>query len=154
MEIKSLRELAIEKMENRIEKSEMYNEGLLDGFKDGYDEAMDNVRDTLKQYHIGVDKPGMAEEKELKPAIRFLGISTRALIDKIVEECDEVVQAYNDGESKERLAEEIADVQESCETALAGLGYHEKERREIRMKVIQKNTAREYYMPPRDKWGD
>jgi hypothetical protein len=154
MEIKSLRELAIEEMEQRIKKSEFYNAGLADGYADGYDKAMDDMKGLLKKYHVGVDKPGMAEEKELKPAIRFLGISTRALIDKIVEECDEVVQAYNDGESKERLAEEIADVQESCETALAGLGYHEKERREIRMKVIQKNTAREYYMPPRDKWGD
>jgi hypothetical protein len=154
MEIKSLRELAIEEMEQRIKKSEFYNAGLADGYADGYDKAMDDMKGLLKKYHVGVDNPVMALEKELKPAVRFLGKPQGVLIDKIVEECSEVVQAFNDGESKERLAEEICDVQEACETALAGLGYHEKERREIRMKVIQKNTAREYYMPPRDKWGD
>ena len=69
----------------------------------------------------------------------------QSLIDKIVEECDEVVQAFNDGERKERIAEEIADVQLACETALSGLGFHEKERREIRLKDIKKNTDRGYY---------
>jgi phosphoribosyl-ATP pyrophosphohydrolase len=143
--IKSMREKAIEDMQNRIEKSERYNEGLAEGFVDGYDRAIKDVQETLKKYHIGVEVPEMAEEKELKPATYFLGDSLQSLIDKIVEECDEVVQAFNDGERKERVAEEIADVQLACETALSGLGFHEKERRNIRLANIQKNTKRGYY---------
>jgi phosphoribosyl-ATP pyrophosphohydrolase len=154
MMIKGMRETAIEDMTKRIEKSESYNEGLQDGFAEGYDRAMKDMQAVLKKYHVGVEKSEMAEEKELKPAIRFLGISQRALIDKIVEECDEVVQAFNDGETKERLAEEICDVQQACETALAGLGLHEKERRGVRLQVIKKNADRGYYMPPRNKFGD
>jgi NTP pyrophosphatase (non-canonical NTP hydrolase) len=154
MMIKGMRETAIDDMTKRIEKSESYNEGLQDGFAEGYDRAIADVQGILKKYHVGTEKQDMVQEKELKPAIRFLGISQRALIDKIVEECDEVVQAYNDGESKERLAEEIADVQEACETALAGLGLHEKERRVVRLQVIKKNAHRGYYMPPRSKFGD
>jgi phosphoribosyl-ATP pyrophosphohydrolase len=143
--VKGMREIAIEDMQKRIEKSELYNEGLRDGFEEGYDRAMKDMQGILKKYHVGVEKPELQEEKELKPAIRFLGNSMQSLIDKIVEECDEVVQAFNDGERKERIAEEIADVQLACETALSGLGFHEKERREIRLKDIKKNTDRGYY---------
>jgi phosphoribosyl-ATP pyrophosphohydrolase len=143
--VKGMREIAIEDMQKRIEKSEFYNEGLRDGFEEGYDRAMKDMQGILKKYHVGVEKPELQEEKELKPAVHFLGNSMQSLIDKIVEECDEVVQAFNDGERKERVAEEIADVQLACETALSGLGFHEKERREIRLKDIKKNTDRGYY---------
>jgi phosphoribosyl-ATP pyrophosphohydrolase len=143
--IKSMREKAIEDMQNRIEKSERYNEGLAEGFVDGYDRAMKDMQGILKKYHVGVEVPEMAEEKELKPAIHFLGDSVQSLIDKIVEECDEVVEAFNDGEKQERIAEEIADVQLACETALSGLGFHERERRKIRLQCIQKNDKRGYY---------
>jgi phosphoribosyl-ATP pyrophosphohydrolase len=143
--VKGMREIAIEDMQKRIEKSELYNEGLRDGFEEGYDRAMKDMQGILKKYHVGVEKPELQEEKELKPAVHFLGNSMQSLIDKIVEECDEVVQAFNDGERKERIAEEIADVQLACETALSGLGFHEKERREIRLKDIKKNTDRGYY---------
>lgn len=143
--VKSMRELAVDDMQKRIEKSELYNEGLRDGFEEGYDRAMKDMQGILKKYHVGVEKPELQEEKELKPAVHFLGNSMQSLIDKIVEECDEVVQAFNDGEKKERVAEEIADVQLACETALSGLGFHEKERREIRLKDIKKNTDRGYY---------
>jgi len=37
---------------------------------------------------------------------------------------------------------------------LAMLGYTEEQRREIRLAVIDKNSRRGYYMPPRDKYGD
>lgn len=145
MMIKGMRETAIEDMTKRIEKSESYNEGLQDGFAEGYDRAIADVQGILKKYHVGVEKSEMAEEKELKPAIHFLGDSVQSLIDKIVEECGEVVEAFNDGEKKERIAEEIADVQLACETALSGLGLHEKERRKIRLQCIQKNDKRGYY---------
>jgi phosphoribosyl-ATP pyrophosphohydrolase len=143
--VKGMREIAVDDMQKRIEKSELYNEGLRDGFEEGYDRAMKDMQGILKKYHVGVEKPESQEEKELKPAVHFLGNSMQSLIDKIVEECDEVVQAFNDGERKERIAEEIADVQLACETALSGLGFHEKERREIRLKDIKKNTDRGYY---------
>ena len=143
--VKGMREIAVDDMQKRIEKSELYNEGLRDGFEEGYDRAMKDMQGILKKYHVGVEKPELQEEKELKPAVHFLGNSMQSLIDKIVEECDEVVQAFNDGERKERIAEEIADVQLACETALSGLGFHEKERREIRLKDIKKNTDRGYY---------
>jgi phosphoribosyl-ATP pyrophosphohydrolase len=143
--VKGMREIAVDDMQKRIEKSELYNEGLRDGFEEGYDRAMKDMQGILKKYHVGVEKPELQEEKELKPAVHFLGNSMQSLIDKIVEECDEVVQAFNDGEKKERVAEEIADVQLACETALSGLGFHEKERREIRLKDIKKNTDRGYY---------
>jgi phosphoribosyl-ATP pyrophosphohydrolase len=143
--VKGMREIAVDDMQKRIEKSELYNEGLRDGFEEGYDRAMKDMQGILKKYHVGVEKPELQEEKELKPAVHFLGNSMQSLIDKIVEECDEVVQAFNDGERKERIAEEIADVQLACETALSGLGFHEKERRQIRLKDIKKNTDRGYY---------
>jgi phosphoribosyl-ATP pyrophosphohydrolase len=143
--VKGMRELAMEDMTKRIERSESYNEGLSDGYQEGYDRAMADMQGILKKYHVGVEVPEMAEEKELKPAIHFLGDSVQSLIDKIVEECDEVVEAFNDGEKQERIAEEIADVQLACETALSGLGFHERERRKIRLQCIQKNDKRGYY---------
>jgi hypothetical protein len=143
--VKGMRETAIEDFNKAIDNCQRYTEGQKDGFAKGYDRAMKDMQGILKKYHIGVEKPGMVEEKELKPAVHFLGNSMKSLIGKIVEECDEVVQAFNDGEKKERVAEEIADVQLACETALSGLGFHEKERRNIRLANIQKNTKRGYY---------
>lgn len=152
--VKGMRETAVEDFNKVVDQYQKYAEGQKEGFEKGYDRAIQDMQGILKKYHIGAEKPSIAEEKELKPAIRFLGGSMKSLIDKIVEECDEVVEAYNDGESKERLAEEIADVQLACETALAGLGYHERERRDVRLKDIKKNADRGYYMPPREKYGD
>ena len=143
--VKGMRETAIEDFNKAIDNCQRYTEGQKDGFAKGYDRAMKDVQGILKKYHVGVEKPGMAEEKELKPAIHFLGEPMQLLIDKIVEECDEVVEAFNDGEKKERVAEEIADVQLACETALSGLGFHERERRKIRLQCIQKNDKRGYY---------
>ena len=143
--VKGMRETAIEDFNKAIDNSQRYNEGMKEGFRKGYDKAMADMQGILKKYHVGVEVPEMAEEKELKPAIHFLGDSVQSLIDKIVEECDEVVEAFNDGEKQERIAEEIADVQLACETALSGLGFHERERRKIRLQCIQKNDKRGYY---------
>lgn len=143
--VKGMRETAIEDFDTAIDNSQRYNEGMKEGFRKGYDKAMADMQGILKKYHVGVEVPEMAEEKELKPATHFLGEPMQLLIDKIVEECSEVVEAFNDGEKKERIAEEIADVQLACETALSGLGFHEKERREIRLQCIQKNDKRGYY---------
>ena len=143
--VKGMRETAIEKFSQSVNEYQRYSEGQKDGFAKGYDRAMVDMQGILKKYHVGVEMPEMAEEKELKPAIHFLGEPMQLLIDKIVEECDEVVESFNDGERKERIAEEIADVQLACETALSGLGFHEKERRKIRLQCIQKNDKRGYY---------
>ena len=143
--VKGMRETAIEDFNKAIDNCQRYTEGQKDGFAKGYDRAMKDMQSILKKYHVGVEKSEMAEEKELKPATHFLGEPMQLLIDKIVEECDEVVEAFNDGERKERIAEEIADVQLACETALSGLGFHEKERRKIRLQCIQKNDKRGYY---------
>ena len=143
--VKGMRETAIEDFNKAIDNCQRYTEGQKDGFAKGYDRAMKDMQSILKKYHVGVEKSEMAEEKELKPAIHFLGEPMQLLIDKIVEECDEVVEAFNDGERRERIAEEIVDVQLACETALSGLGFHEKERRKIRLANIQKNDKRGYY---------
>jgi phosphoribosyl-ATP pyrophosphohydrolase len=139
---KSLKSKEMAEITMRNQKAQSYGEGYADGFSAGYDKALENVA-KLANKHLYGEKAD--EGAELKPATYFLGDSLQSLIDKIVEECDEVVQAFNDGEKKERVAEEIADVQLACETALSGLGFHEKERRNIRLANIQKNTKRGYY---------
>ena len=85
--VKGMRETAIEDFKKAIDNCQRYTEGQKDGFEKGYDRAMQDMQGILKKYHVGVEKPRMAEEKELKPAIRFLGGSMKSLIDKIVEEC-------------------------------------------------------------------
>jgi hypothetical protein len=93
-------------------------------------------------------------EKELKPATRFMGNSLEGQVSKIHDEYIEVLNAVMRNEGKERIAEELADVQEACETALAILGLTEDERKEVRRKVVIKNGLRGYYMPERSKYGD
>jgi phosphoribosyl-ATP pyrophosphohydrolase len=65
-------------------------------------------------------------------------------LQKIKEELAEVMLAYQN-ESKERIAEELVDVQQACETALAMLGLSEDERSKMRKKVLLKNASRGYY---------
>lgn len=133
-------------------KAESYGEGYSDGWSDGYDQAIKNTTELAMKCAVGGSKA--PAEKELRPAVRFMHHGKSQQINKIVEECDEVVQAWNDGESVERIAEEVADLQQACETMLAMMGYTEAQRKEIRLKVIDKNSRRGYYMPPRDKYGD
>ena len=133
-------------------KAVSYGDGYSDGFSDGYDAALKNIKAVAEKCAVGGSKA--PAEKELRPAVRFMHCSQAKQIDKIVEECDEVAHAWDDGESVERIAEEVADVQQACETMLAMLGYTEAQRREIRLAVIDKNSRRGYYMPPRDKYGD
>lgn len=135
-----LKEMAEIEVKNK--RSISYGEGYADGFSDGYDKALDNVIELAKKYSYGKKK----EKEELKPAVYFLHQPLGKLIDKVVEEVDEVVQAYNDGETVERIAEELADVQEASETAMAKLPlYVASKRRDTRLKVIEKNAIRGYY---------
>lgn len=134
-------------------KAVSYGEGYSEGFSDGYDAALKNIKEAAEKCAIGGKKK--AETPELKPAILFLSLPLGKLIDKVVEEVDEVVQAYNDGEPTERIAEELADVQLAAETAMSKLpSYVQEKRRSTRIGCIEKNSNRGYYMPPRDKYGN
>jgi transposase len=127
-------------LDANLEGMRKFNDGYREGFADGYDAALEKAREVAEKYNLGVD-----EEKELKPAVRFIGISLADQINKIHSELTEVISAYMDKEGEERIAEEIADVQQACETALAILGLTDEQRHEIRRKVIMKNKLRGYY---------
>jgi NTP pyrophosphatase (non-canonical NTP hydrolase) len=128
----------VDKMiEAAIEGTRRYYDGYKEGYSEGYDEALTAAREVAEKYNLG--------GQELKPAIKFLRTSTGQQIQKIYEEIREVADAYNDGESTDRVAEEACDVQQACETLLAMLGYDDEERRKLRQKVLCKNASRGYY---------
>ena len=138
------KEQALQGVDKMIEDSEKslarYNEGYREGFSDGYDVALERAREVAEKYNLGVEP-----NKELQPAVKFMGISLADQINKIHSELTEVISAYMDNEGEERIAEELADVQQACETALAILGLTDAQRHEIRCKVIMKNKLRGYY---------
>jgi NTP pyrophosphatase (non-canonical NTP hydrolase) len=144
------------RVELNNEKAMSYGEGYSDGFSDGYDKALANIKEVAKKCAVGGNKKTESlRENDLRPAVLYMHkLTKRQQLQKIVEECDEVIQAWNDGEGDERVAEELVDVQMACETMLAMLGYTEEQRKKIRLDVIDKNSRRGYYMPPRDKYGD
>lgn len=115
-----------------------FQDGYAEGYSDGWDKALENVQVILKRYSIG------GEKSDLKPATKFMGNHLKEQLEKIREELAEVMLAYQN-EPKERIAEELVDVQQACETALAMLGYSEDERQKVRKKVLLKNASRGYY---------
>ena len=142
METKEQVMQGVEKMLSaNLEGMRKFNDGYREGFEDGYNAALEKAREVAEKYNLGVEP----EEKELKPAVKFMGISLADQINKIHSELTEVISAYMDKEGEERIAEEIADVQQACETALAILGLTDEQRHEIRRKVIMKNKLRGYY---------
>ena len=147
---KSLKAQEMAEIEVRNKNAASYGEGYADGFSEGWDKAIKSVLALADKHAYGKK----VEEAELKPAIRFLHQSREKLLDKIIEETTEVVDAFNDGESQERIAEEVADVQEACETFLAKLGYTADGRKKIRLQVIDKNGKRGYYMAKDGSYGD
>lgn len=117
-----------------------FQDGYTEGFSDGWDKAIENVKVILKKYSIG------GEKSELKPATKFVRQSSLAAqIAKIHSEYLEVMSAVVNKEGKARIAEELADVQQACETAMAILGLSEVERQNVRKKVLLKNASRGYY---------
>ena len=119
---------------------EYFQDGYMEGFSDGWDKSLDNVQVILKRYNIGADK------SDLKPAAR--GIRPKEFygqIEKLREELAEVVEAWNEGQGRGRIAEELADLQQACETAMAMLGLSDIERQNVRKKVLLKNASRGYY---------
>lgn len=134
---------AMQETERMIVASEeslaKYNEGYKEGYSDGYDKALENVQGIIRKYNIG-------SGKELKPATKFVGqLSLTEQIAKIHSEYIEVMSAVIHSEGKMRIAEELADIQEACETAMAMLGLSEIERQNVRKKVLCKNASRGYY---------
>jgi len=119
---------------------EYFQDGYMEGFSDGWDKSLDNVQVILKRYNIGADK------SDLKPAARCIRPKEfHGQIEKLREELAEVVEAWNEGQGRGRIAEELADLQQACETAMAMLGLSELERQNVRKKVLLKNASRGYY---------
>ena len=85
-------------------------------------------------------------ESELRPATKFLGNSIHEQMSHLLSEFDEVMVEYGwTITNEQRFAEELIDLQMSCETMLAILDLNEQQRNEARRKVIAKNTERGYY---------
>ena len=124
-------------------KSEAYQHGYFDALADvehQHEQPADDrhiVRPILELLDL--------RESEPRPAVRFLKAGIMDNLKKLKEEYDEVVQAYEMGESRGRLAEELADVQMVCETIMATVGLTANQRRRIRRMVIKKNMVRGYY---------
>ena len=124
-------------------KSEAYQQGYFDALADverQHEQPADDkhiVRPILELLDL--------RESEPRPAVRFLKAGIMDNLKKLKEEYDEVVQAYEMGESRDRLTEELADVQMVCETIMATVGLTANQRRRIRRLVIKKNMARGYY---------
>ena len=124
-------------------KSESYQQGYFDALADvehQHEQPADDkhiVRPILELLDL--------RESEPRPAVRFLHDGPLVLLKKLKEEYSEVVQAYEEGESRDRLTEELADVQMVCETIMAAVGLTDKQRRQMRRFVIAKNMARGYY---------
>jgi hypothetical protein len=132
----------VEKMLNaNLEGMRKFNDGYREGFADGYDAALERAREVAEKYNLGVE----LHVKELQPATRFINLSFPDQLKKINDEYQEVISAYMDKEGKERIAEELVDMQEAIETALAILGLTEEQRKEARRNVVMKNSMRGYY---------
>lgn len=124
-------------------KSEAYQQGYFDALADvehQHEQPADDTR-IIRPIVELLD----LRESEPRPAVRFLHDGPLVLLKKLKEEYSEVVQAYEEGESRDRLTEELADVQMVCETIMAAVGLTVIQRRRIRRLVIVKNMARGYY---------
>ena len=124
-------------------KSEAYQHGYFDALADverQYEQPADDTR-IIRPIVELMD----LRESEPRPAVKFIHDGLPVQLKKLKEEYDEVVQAYEMGEGRDRLTEELADVQMVCETIMATVGLTANQRRRIRRLVIKKNMARGYY---------
>jgi len=103
-------------------------------------------------------------QSDLRVATKFLTNSYYRQIEHIESEFDETREAVTDlietmvldnkpdyADKLSHAAEEIVDLQSTCETMLAILGFDKQQRREIRKRVIAKNAARHYYEEDKEK---
>lgn len=124
-------------------KSEAYQHGYFDALADverQHEQPADDTR-IIRPIVELLD----LRESEPRPAVKFIHDGLPVQLKKLKEEYGEVVQAYEVGESRDRLTEELADVQMVCETIMATVGLTANQRRRIRRLVITKNMARGYY---------
>ena len=124
-------------------KSEAYQHGYFDALADverQHEQPADDTR-IIRPIVELLD----LRESEPRPAVKFIHDGLPVQLKKLKEEYDEVVQAYEMGEGRDRLTEELADVQMVCETIMATVGLTANQRRRIRRLVIKKNMARGYY---------
>lgn len=124
-------------------KSEAYQHGYFDALADvecQHEQPADDTR-IIRPIVELLD----LRESEPRPAVKFIHDGLLVQLKKLKEEYGEVVQAYEVGESRDRLTEELADVQMVCETIMATVGLTANQRRRIRRLVITKNMARGYY---------
>lgn len=135
MDTKEKREY-MQEVSEMNEKASAYQEGYADGASDGFDRGLMVARKIVERHALG----GCG----LKPAMKAASRSYSQQLAKIEEEYREVIEAYTDGEPKERLAEELVDLQVACETMLAIMGYTDDDRQRIRKMVTEKNRARGY----------
>ena len=130
-------------------KSEAYQQGYFDALAD-VEHQREQPADDTRIIRLIVELVDL-RESEPRPAVRFLHDGLPMQLKKLKEEYSEVVQAYDEGESRDRLTEELADVQMVCETIMAAVGLTDKQRRRMRRFVISKNLARGYYDEVNDK---
>ena len=123
-------------VESQGDRAAAYQEGYTDGASDGFDRGLMVARKIVERHALG--------GSGLKPATKAASRSYSQQLAKIEEEYGEVIEAYTDGEPKERLAEELVDLQVACETMLAIMGYTDDDRQRIRKMVTEKNRARGY----------
>lgn len=123
-------------VESQGDRAAAYQEGYADGASDGFDRGLMVARKIVERHALG--------GSGLKPATKAASRSYSQQLAKIEEEYGEVIEAYTDGEPKERLAEELVDLQVACETMLAIMGYTDDDRQRIRKMVTEKNRARGY----------
>ena len=124
-------------------KSEAYQQGYFDALADvecQHEQPADDTR-IIRPIVELLD----LRESEPRPAVKFIHDGLPVQLKKLKEEYGEVGQAYEVGESRDRLTEELADVQMVCETIMATVGLTANQRRRIRRLVIKKNMARGYY---------
>lgn len=95
-------------------------------------------------------------ESDIIPAIKYLNKPMYDLIVKVIEECDEVIEAADDDEMDlyleegnieafKHTIEELIDTQMACETVLTKILPDPKDRWKARRQVIEKNRVRGYY---------
>ena len=123
-------------VESQGDRAAAYQEGYADGASDGFDRGLMVARKIVERHALG--------GSGLKPATKAASRSYSQQLAKIEEEYGEVIEAYTDGEPKERLAEELVDLQVACETMLAIMGYTDDDRQRIRKMVTEKNRSRGY----------
>ena len=83
------------------------------------------------------------KESSLRPAVKYLSADIDEQIEHLQSEFKEMINEK--GKNNKNMAMEVVDIQMSCETLLAIMGYSQIERMDLRKEVIRKNENRGYY---------